>query len=129
MSKTSFLRIFIYSLPLALCLSGSCANVYSSEDLQITDKTLVAWVYLHNLGHRVENVLILQDTDDVFDAIISGDLPPARKWIPGSDPHRTERNPDNRHEENADSNALVQIAVVSKDRNVSFYRNGEKYAF
>jgi sucrose-6-phosphate hydrolase SacC (GH32 family) len=58
---------------------------------------------------------------------LAGDLPAARKWIPGSDPHQTERKQDNRPRQTAGPGALVQIAVVSEGRNVSFYRDGKSY--
>ena len=76
MNDTAYLKTsIVVCLMLALCFSGSCANANSHEDLQIVDKTLVAWVYLANLGHRGGSVLTMENAEEEFDAIVFGENP------------------------------------------------------
>ena len=95
-----------------IALSGVAA-VFAAPDIR--DKTLVAWVTPANLTQRGGSVLTIEKTGGVFDAIVFGEITPA-KWMPGSDGfRRTKREQEDFPIETADTNALVQIAIVYAD--------------
>ena len=94
----------------------------------ITDKTLVAWVYLSNLTQQAGSVLTIQTPAEDFDAIVFGELAP-RKWMAGSElHHRTERQQAANPDESADMQTLVQIAISYAGKQVTVYRDGQRYA-
>jgi len=94
----------------------------------ITDKTLVAWVSPANLTQRGGGVLSIGGTATQFDAIVFGELEPAR-WMAGSSFfERTHRAQAGWPEESAGPGTPVQIAIVYRGREVSLYRNGAPYA-
>ena len=92
-----------------------------------TDKTLVAWVTLDNHTQRGGSVLTIQ-SGKLFDAIVFGE----RKlgaWMAGSNGFtRTEKSQDAYAVETADSNTLVQVAIVYEGKAIRVYRNGDLYA-
>ena len=92
------------------------------------DKTLVVWAAPANLTQQAGSALTIDDGQTHFDGIIFGELAP-RKWMPGSDGfNRTWKDQQDWPEETADSNTFVQVAIVYKDREVTVYRNGQRYA-
>jgi len=94
----------------------------------IADKTLVAWVSPGNLTQRGGSVLTLENPGGEFDAIVFGELQPA-KWMVGSDGfRRTQKEQDPYPAETAGPNALVQIAIVYRGKEVAIFRNGRPYA-
>lgn len=100
----------------------------SPVPLAIADKSLVAWVSPANLTQRGGSVLTLEDPHEHFDAIVFGELMPAR-WMAGSDSFlRTQRDQTNYLAETADTHALVQMAIVYRGNQVTVYRNGLPYA-
>jgi len=104
------------------------AVVCGTEPPALRDKTLVAWVTLAHLDQRGGSVLTIEKPQGVFDAIVFGERATA-KWMAGSNALlRTQRKQDDYPTETADTNALVQIAIVYKGRQVTIYRNGAKYA-
>ncbi len=114
---------------LALMLGAFAAN--AAENVQktaIADKTLVAWVAPANLTQRGGSVLTIEKSGGTFDAIVFGELAES-KWMAGSNGfRRTQRDQSAFPAETADSQTLVQIAIAYKDRQITLYRNGSKYA-
>ncbi|MEA1952459.1 MAG: GH32 C-terminal domain-containing protein, partial [Planctomycetota bacterium] len=104
------------------------ASTAAAKTKTLGDKTLVVWAAPADLTQRGGSVLTIEKTQDVFDAIVFGELATS-KWMAGSNGlSRTQRNQDGSPAETADANTLVQIAIVYKDKQVTIYRNGVKYA-
>jgi len=134
-------------------LSGAEHETKPDEARQvpaITDKTLVAWVYLANTTQRGGSALTLieplermdsalfaggggsglksEDQNERFDAMVFGELA-AGKWMAGSDLfNRTLRDQSALPEETADAGTLVQMAIVYQGTEVRVYRNGNLYS-
>ena len=91
-----------------------------------TDKTLVSWVTVSNPNITRGSVLTVQEGDR-FDGIIFAELASAR-WMAGSDHfRRTDRNQADYPQEEADADALVQLALVYRGDQILLYRNGMLY--
>lgn len=103
-----------------LVLGGSVA--FSSESANV-DKTLVSWVVLDNLTQRGGSVLTIQ-VGNKFDGIVFGERTP-RKWMAGSERFNRTQKKQNYAEE-ADTNSLIQMAIVYQGNTVSIYRNAER---
>lgn len=94
----------------------------------LADKTLVAWVAPANLTQKGGSVLTIDDRQSHFDGIVFGELAQAR-WMAGSDFHRrTERRQTAWVAETADSNTLVQVAIVYRGKEVTAYRDAQEYS-
>ncbi len=94
----------------------------------ISDKTLVAWVYLANTRQRAGSVLTLIDDRERFDAVVFAERAPG-KWMAGSDFfRRTPADQSGYPLETAGEKTLVQIAVRYHKATVTIYRNGKQYA-
>jgi len=92
------------------------------------DKTLVVWAAPANLTQRGGSVLTLEDPRDHFDAIVFGELRPAC-WMAGSDSFlRTQKDQANYVAETVGTDALVQMAIVYRGKQVAVYRSGSLYA-
>ncbi len=114
-------------LPALVAAIGPIA-ARSAEPAGLADKTLVAWVAPANLQQHGGSVLTIEKQGGVFDAIVLGELSRS-KWMAGSNAfRRTEKAQDDWPTESADSQTLVQVAIVYKDKQVTIYRNGHKYA-
>jgi len=112
-----------YQLVLAI---SAAVTVSAAPDIR--DKTLVAWVTPANLAQRGGSVLTIEKTGGVFDAIVLGEITPG-KWMPGSDGfRRTQRDQERFPVETADSNTLVQIAIVYQGKQVTLFRNSSQCA-
>ncbi len=93
-----------------------------------TDKTLVVWTAPADLAQRGGSALTLEKPGGVFDAVVFGELAPA-KWMPGSNGFsRTEKDQAAFPAETADPRTLVQIAIVYEGNRITIHRNGAKYA-
>ncbi len=119
----------------APCFASMAVTPNQSDDhaeaksrlMHIKDKTLVVWVTLANLTQRGGSALTIEDTKAHFDGIIFGELSPG-KWMAGSDLYnRTEKDQTGYPEETADSNSLIQIAIVYRSAQVTIYRSGVEY--
>ncbi|MGH7973680.1 MAG: LamG domain-containing protein, partial [Limisphaerales bacterium] len=113
---------------LAMVLAGIVvslvAAVGSNAAAPLADKTLVAWVTPANLSQRGGSALTVEKGGGVFDAIVLGEIAPA-KWMAGSDNFkRTNQKQDDLPAETAGPQTLVQIAVVYQGKQVTLYRNG-----
>lgn len=95
--------------------------------MAISDKTLVAWVRVADLQQRGGSVLTLEQQNR-FDAIVFGELAPAR-WMAGSDGfRRTQRSQDHCPAETAGPETTVQIAILYRGNTVTVLRDGRPYA-
>ncbi len=111
-----------------LGLAGLTTVAAPAANFPIVDKTLVAWIAPANLAQRGGSVLTMEDTAARFDAIVFGELAPAR-WMAGSDFHRrTLRAQEALAAETATSAELVQLAIVYRGPEVIVYRNGLEYS-
>ena len=72
---------------LSMALGSLAASASGEEKTVIADKTLVAWVAPANLTQRGGSVLTIEKPGGVFDAIVFGEIAPA-KWMAGSDGFR-----------------------------------------
>ena len=92
----------------------------------LSNKTLVAWVSPANLSQRGGSVLTLEKSGGVFDAVVLGELAPA-KWMAGSDLwKRTKKEQEDTPLETAQPSDLVQLAIVYEGRQITLYRNGAR---
>ncbi|RMF90929.1 MAG: LamG domain-containing protein, partial [Planctomycetota bacterium] len=104
------------------------APLLAGEAQPLRDKTLVAWVTPANLEQRGGSVLTIEKPGGVFDAIVFGELAPAR-WMAGSNLfQRTNRNQNDVAAETAGQDTLVQVAIVYRGREITIYRNGSEYS-
>lgn len=111
-----------------LGLAGSISLAAPAANFPMVDKTLIAWVVPANVAQRGGSVLTMEDTAARFDAIVFGELAPAR-WMAGSDFHRrTLRAQEALPAETATGTNLVQMAIVYRGPEVIVYRNGSEYS-
>ena len=109
-----------------LALLSAPASLGAAENLR--DKTLVAWVSPATLTQRGGSALTIDDVASHFDGIVFGELAPKR-WMAGSDSfRRTQRDQGGWPEETADAKTVVQVAIAYKGKEVTIYRNGQRYA-
>jgi sucrose-6-phosphate hydrolase SacC (GH32 family) len=93
------------------------------DQVEIGDKTLVAWVSPANLTQRGGSVLTIEKSRGVFDAIVLGEIAPA-KWMAGSNAfRRTEQDQSDWPSESVTNETFVQIALVYQGTQVKIYRN------
>ena len=99
----------------------------SSLERPLTEKTLEAWVKLHNLKQRGGGVVSLQTNDGVvFDGIVYGERESAR-WMAGSNGWvRSQQFSGPAELEAADRPVHVAI-VYSADGTITRYREGQAY--
>lgn len=109
----------------AALVASAAAAITATAAPPIADKTLVAWVWPANLEQRGGSVLTLEKSGGVFDAVVFGELAPAR-WMPGSDGFRRTKRDQSAFpaEKAASPEQPVQVAVVYQGRKVSLYRDG-----
>lgn len=94
----------------------------------LQDKTLVAWVSPADLDQHGGSVLTVEGPGAQFDALVYGERMP-RRWMAGSEMHRrTQADQHASPGETAAPGRQVQIAAVYSGRDVTLYRNGERYA-
>jgi sucrose-6-phosphate hydrolase SacC (GH32 family) len=115
-------------IALALALAAAVHGGEPQEMKPIRDKTLVVWAAPASLDQRGGSALTLEDGSDHFDAIVFGELTP-RKWMAGSNFFsRTQKKQDDYPAETADPETFVQMAIAYHEKQVTLYRNGERYA-
>ncbi len=122
----------IASASLSLAIASSPAQPVASQptgrSFHLTDKTLVAWVYLDGTAQRAGSALTLIDAQERFDALVFAEVHPQR-WMAGSDFfRRTPRDQSAWPAETARPDELIQIAAVYRGSEVTLYRNGRPYA-
>ncbi len=117
-----------FAILIAMAAMTCSLAAHGAEKKDIKDKTLIVWAAPNSLTQKGGSALTIEKPGGVFDAIVFGELAPA-KWMAGSNNHsRTKRGQDNYQGETADTNTLVQIAIVYKGKQISIYRDGKKYA-
>lgn len=103
-------------------------KIPSGWETSLGDKTLVVWAVPANLNQRAGSALTIDNGRDNFDAIVFGELAPA-KWMAGSDfYHRTQKDQSSFVEETADSDTFVQIAIVYHGQQINVFRDGKPYS-
>jgi len=116
-------------LPLSAALAAwSLGLLAAATPSSLQDKTLVVWAAPANLTQQGGSALTIDDGESHFDGVVFGEL--ARgKWMPGSDSfRRTLSKQEDWPVETADAQTLVQIAITYHDREVTVYRDGQRYA-
>ena len=111
--------------------SYAYSGVYTGP--AITQKTLVAWLYLDSLTNNAGSALSIQKPIpspiyEVFDGIVYAERT-TNQWMAGSEGWN--RCPINNSgiSETSDPNTLIQMAIVYKsDNSITLYRNGTQYA-
>ena len=94
----------------------------------LKDKTLVVWAAPANLTQRGGSALTIDDGREIFDAVVFGEIAPA-KWMAGSDFYRrTLRDQAVIPVETADAGTFVQMAIVYAGKQITVYRNGQLYS-
>ncbi|MCZ7639941.1 MAG: LamG domain-containing protein [Verrucomicrobia bacterium] len=113
---------------MALLSSNDATAAAPPAARTLTDKTLVVWAAPANLEQRGGSALTLEKPGGVFDAIVLGEIAPA-KWMAGSDSfRRTAQDQAGAPLETTDPQTPVQIAIVYQDRQITLHRNGTPFA-
>jgi beta-fructofuranosidase len=101
----------------------------AADDPPLVDKTLVVWVAPATLSQSGGTALTVNDTTiDRFDGVVFAELEP-QVWMPGSNGYsRTDKTQTGWSKETAGPDELVQLAIVYQGRQITVYRNGERYA-
>ncbi len=125
MARPKHIVLFLGIVVIAL---GISAGRIPAADIQpISDKTLVAWVAPANLTQRGGSALTMEKGGGVFDAVVLGELAPA-KWMAGSEGfNRTCKDQSAWPAEDASAATTVQVAIVYQGQQVRIYRNGICY--
>ena len=87
----------------------------------------MAWVAPANLTQRGGSVLTIEKPGGAFDAIVFGEIAPA-KWMAGSNVQPHQQAQGQFPVETARGKTLVQVAIVYKGRQITLYRNGTQTA-
>jgi beta-fructofuranosidase len=116
----------LVALPCTALASALAAQTPPDEPLR--DKTLVVWASPRNLTQHGGSALTIDGRHGKFDAIVLGELCPAR-WMPGSTGFsRTQRDQEAWPQETAAPGEFVQIAIAYRGDTLAMYRNGQAYA-
>ncbi len=120
------LPIFRTIAAVATCTAGFAQQ--PAPEPPLLDKTLVVWAAPANLAQRGGSALTIEDVRDGFDAIVFGELAPA-KWMAGSEMfRRTQKEQAEFPAETADAKKFVQLAIVYAGKTVTVYRNAQRYS-
>ncbi|MDP6599344.1 MAG: carboxypeptidase regulatory-like domain-containing protein [Candidatus Poribacteria bacterium] len=94
----------------------------------ITDKTLVSWVTMQDLGLRSGSILCLDKiSGDHFDSIVYAERQP-NQWMPGSSHFRRTDDPKPGFKE-VETGIKIMIAISyqkGSETDIKIYRNGEQ---
>jgi len=116
------MKTFATTMVFGFVMLAACGTAVAGSD-----KTLVSWVCLADVGQQGGSALTIQ-RDDQFDGIVLGEKE-AGKWMAGSDFFkRTQNQQGDNSVENADSQGVIQMAIVYQGDQITLYRNGETYA-
>jgi hypothetical protein len=96
--------------------------------IEITEKTLSAWVQLNNLNQRAGGVITIQSQKGrVFDSIVFAEKEP-RKWMAGSNSFSRTIPFASAPPENLADRQPIHIAITySADGKITGFRNGKMY--
>ena len=110
-----------------LIVDGSSFASTSPLTRDVLEKTLEVRVLLKTLQQAGGGAISLQTRDgNVFDAIVYGELEPAR-WMAGSEGFQRTLSFRGLAEDRADQEAVVITQVYQADGTVLAYRNGQPY--
>lgn len=95
--------------------------------LNISDKTLEAWVKLDNLGQRAGGVITIQTPNgSIFDSIVYAEQE-GRRWISGSNGFRRTKSFGGSEEKEAEKDFVHLAITYQGDGTITGYRNGRPY--
>jgi len=95
--------------------------------MDVTEKTLEAWVSLPNLDQRGGGIISLQTLDGItFDAIVFAEREPKR-WMAGSNGFVRTQSFGGPEEGESDSRLIHMAVVYAADGTITAYRNGRRY--
>ncbi len=96
--------------------------------LEVSEKTLSAWVKLKNLNQRSGGVITIQNSNGgIFDSIVFAEKEP-RKWMSGSNGFSRTKVFTSAPIENEADRKFVHLAITySSNGIITGYRNGELY--
>lgn len=113
---------------MSFVLAGVLSVVGIAGEEPLRDKTFVAWVSNVDLDQRGGSVITLEDRKGHFDALVYGEIAP-RRWMAGSETFaRTQMDQSKWTEEAAPNDRKIQLAIVYEGRQITLYRDGERYA-
>ncbi len=122
----TFVALPVFALTMAA--AQEAASESAADFPPLKDKTLVVWASPADLAQRGGSALTLEDGRNRFDAIVLGELAPAR-WMAGSDYYRrTRRDQQTVPAETAAAGTFVQLAITYAGREVTVYRDGALYS-
>ena len=114
--------------PAVAAAAGAVAAKVEAEPDGFHDKTYVAWLTLSNNRQRKGAVMGMENTAKQFDSMGYGELEPG-KWMSSSETGlRSSKEQILSPVETASNNELIQMAIVYKDRDITIYHDGQKYA-
>ncbi|MEI6234487.1 MAG: LamG-like jellyroll fold domain-containing protein [Planctomycetota bacterium] len=94
----------------------------------LVDKTYVAWFTVSNLKLHGGAVISLDNPALQFDGMVFGEIH-ASKWMAGSEGYQRTQQDQNKYAvETSTPNMPIQLAITYRDRDITIYRNGIKYA-
>ncbi|MBL8897133.1 MAG: DUF1553 domain-containing protein [Planctomycetes bacterium] len=112
----------------ALVLDGQSGYAASAPlEVDLGEKTLMAWVQLDQLTQRGGGVISVQTLDgERFDAIVFGEREPQR-WLAGSDTFSRTQAFGGAEEQDARERAVHLAITYAADGTITAYRDGERY--
>ena len=115
---------YLHFLLLFIILLFSC----QTDKTNLSDKTLVSWITLHDINVDHGSILTIQHGNQ-FDGIVFGEIETG-KWIAGSDHFiRTNQDMSNLVSETEESlGKMIQMAIVYEGNEIRLYRNGKLYS-
>ncbi len=115
---------YVYFFILIIPLFHSC----QSGETDLSDKTLISWVKLHDINVDHGSILTIQHGNQ-FDGIVFGEIETG-KWIAGSDHfNRTNQDMSDLVPETEESlGEMIQMAIVYEGNEIRLYRNGKLYS-
>ena len=107
-------------LTISVCIA---VEVHAAEPEVIRDRTLVVWAAVSDLGQKNTGMFVVQNGAAVFDGLIYAELKP-KAWMAGSDFFRRTQHDQSKYPQETEAGKLVQLAIVSKGKEVELYRDG-----
>ena len=110
-----------------LQVNGGGYVVTDALPLNISEKTLEAWVKLDNLGQRAGGVITLQTPNgSIFDSIVYAEQE-GKRWMSGSNGFKRTKSFGGAEEKEADKDFVHLAITYQSDGTVTGYRNGRPY--
>tara|TARA_Y100000588_G_scaffold56098_1_gene53727 strand:- start:14846 stop:18898 length:4053 start_codon:yes stop_codon:yes gene_type:complete len=110
-----------------LLVSGGGYVVTDALPLNVSEKTLEAWVKLDNLGQRGGGVITIQTPNGtIFDSIVYAEQE-GKRWMSGSNGFRRTKSFGGTEEKEADKEFIHLAITYQSDGTITGYRNGRPY--